>query len=165
MKKIAHFIALLSISASVTAQNTAEDWRKISETRDGVALLFNTQDFYMGKNDIGTDVLVGKFKFVPGERESFVYVTTPETCAKGEGTILRRVFDVARNGGEWVTVDTNWWSVNGGRMFDVAGKFLCDVAINIVNRQKPQGQNPQQSAPKKEQKPWPKSSGTRPNDA
>lgn len=165
MKKIAPFIALLALSAYAMAQTTTFDWRKISETRDGVALLFNTTDFYMGKNEEGTNVVVGRFKFVPGESESFVYLTTPEACAKGEGPILRRVFDATRNGGEWVTVDHNWWSVGGVRMFDVAGKFLCDVAINMANKQKPQEQKPQQSTPKKDQKPWPKSSGTRSNDA
>ena len=161
MKKmsIALAIASLLISTDVSA-NATEDWRKLGETVNGVALLTDVNQFHMGRNDNNLNVIVGRFRFFPGD-SPFVYVIIAESCIKGQGEIFRRVF----KNNEWVTVDTNWWSTNGGRMFDIAGAHLCAVATEVNKSKNVPEQKNMQSPKSKDNKSWPKSSGTSPTEA
>ena len=140
MKRI--LIALSCVLAMATA--SAENWSLVKESNQGARMLVDIDSFTLdAKADDGTPLIAAKFRYVYNGNilDPFVFVTYQASCTNNNGAMYSRSF----KNNEWVTTETYWWSASSERMYDHAGKFMCDVyrgvAASRVNKKKQIGKS------------------------
>lgn len=122
--KLKTILASILLTTALAAQ--AENWVMVSESDQNVRLLVDSDGFTSAKGDDGTPVIAAPFTFfsADGQRTpTFAYVTTVTSCRTRNGILLYRTLE----NNAWVTKQTYFWSVNGKKMYDVAGNALCDI--------------------------------------
>jgi len=120
--------ALIAVSSAVSA---AEDWQLLSDGGNA-RLLVDTSSFRVDNSNADGPAIAAKFRyFNDGQMLTpFVFATFAETCVSKAGIIYSRNF----KDGAWVTTNTYFWSADGSRMYDEAGKFLCLLLEKLVQK-------------------------------
>ena len=119
-------LALALVATSAVAQVPARDWRKISETQDGKALLVDVKSADFSPHN-GVNYAGALFQYVPGDG-IFAFVLESDACIKGQGPIYYRI----KENNQWVTKQNYWFTLKGGtRMYDHAAQVLCAAHLDI----------------------------------
>lgn len=115
MKKVIALLALSLASLSVMAQG----WVLVDETKDGQRLLVKKGSITTGVNKNSSPWVGGDFAITNnGEiAAQFYMVTLVQTCVDGGGELIAGVDENTRR--------KYWWSQNGDKMYDTAGRLLC----------------------------------------
>ena len=126
MKKMIGVLALAFMASMAMASET---WMSVIDADDGTRMLIDAESYMISrdKEDANSPVYLGaKFRYVvpgSGPETPFVLVTDATTCMKGQGELIYRT----RKNDSWVTAGRYWWSTDGTKMYDTAGKTLCAV--------------------------------------
>ena len=138
MKKLASLVFSLAMTLPAHA---GENWVSVLDSTDGARLLVDSDSFNPAKSDDEKIIIGAMFKFVsegePGP--VFVYITEASSCNQNGGPLLYRAWE----NNAWVTKKKFWWSVNGSKMFDGAGRVLCDI-LNVRIKESSSKKTPDQ---------------------
>lgn len=123
MKKV---LGALALSLSMAA--SAENWVMVTDADNGTRMLVESDSWVIQKDK--TDVnspyyIAAMFRFISDSKygDPFLYITKADSCGKGRGELVMREYENEK----WVTIDKKWFEVTGPKMYDQAGKALCEI--------------------------------------
>ena len=133
--------AVLISALILTATAHAADWKVVTDSTDGARLLADVdtmeiQEYNNGTASKGTSILV-RMQYIVNGVAGAVFssaIDIEECLTKQQGTLVNSF-----GRGE---TNSYFWSVDGTRMYDAQGQWLCGSAIAILKYSKDKKKSP-----------------------
>ena len=133
-------LAVALLLASTVA--SAENWKLVTDGAEGTRLLVDTDsvriDKYQKEKEVGARIYATMEMINNGEEAVFVAVIDADQCLGTQrGGLLLNVYDNK-------SISNFFWSMDGGKLYDAEGQWLCgylqgSVETYLKNKQKGPG--------------------------
>ena len=122
---------VLSLILLFTITAHAENWTVVTDSGDGVRLIADIDSVQLKEYNSGTKKSTGIFVNMQYVNTDFVFVSAidvEECLLKQRGTLVNAYENGKSN--------SYFWTVDGNKMYDAQGQWMCGVVIGILNNNK-----------------------------
>lgn len=125
------FFLLVILMASIPAY--AENWQMLADSQDGQRLIVDVDSANIDKytknvktKEVGIRVRASMMYIDPNvQTRPFISAIDGDDCIYRQAGSIVNVFDKK-------TVDTYFWSMQGTKMYDTQGQWLCNFLVTAV---------------------------------
>jgi len=128
MKKtlVGFILSVLAITAVAE-----ENWQAVADSQDGTRLIVDINSITLDEYDANKQRVYANMRYISSTEayDAFITVIDAKECVtKQSGTM----FNIYSNGDK----QEFFWSVDGNKMYDNQGKFLCLVLFKALDKHK-----------------------------